>query len=150
MVNVRDDRQGGYDTERVLEAVAGEIGIDIAAFASFAEPNRRARWIGVFGASSSRMARMEVKPGVGAAGMAVRLGVPLEASAEKNAHMLSECPVMLAERLNSALAVPFPAKPGSSESGVLLLGRRERQPFSEREIRQIFAKMPLWIELLQR
>jgi nitrogen regulatory protein A len=139
----------GYDRlATALEDAARELGGDFAALAKLVLPDRRGRWISTYGASSSRLARMELRSGLGVGGMAIRLGVPYQASAEKNAHMLGECPVMLAERLAAAIAIPLPAPANEYGSSVLVVGRREEaHSFEEIKIRQISSKMPLWIEL---
>lgn len=130
-----------------LEEAAYGIGADFAALAKVATPGKIARWIGSYGASNTRLARMELRSGLGVGGMAMRLGVPYQASADKNAHMLVECPVMLAERLGTALAVPFTSSTSDLGCGVLLVGRRKPLSFGGDEIDQICMKKPLWIEL---
>ncbi len=133
-----------------LEALAIETDCDFAAWAVTEAQGRKTRWRHSYGERSSRLARMELKTGVGIGGMAIRLGVPYLASALENAHMLAECPVMLAERLSAGIAFPLPGRARGQGVGVLLLGRREPIPFVGNDIRTIAARLPIPLERIER
>ncbi|WP_458463437.1 GAF domain-containing protein [Paenibacillus sp.] len=88
------------------------------------------RWKHTSGASNERVKRMEMRPGQDLVGTALRTGRTALLDAQSNGDYIpARCPLMLAERLVSAIAVPM-FQEGSVPDAVLLLGSRQPCTFS--------------------
>lgn len=94
------------------------------------------RWKHTSGASNERVKRMQMRPGQDLVGTALRTGRTV-LSDEQSAgdYTPGRCPLMLAERLVCAIAVPV-FQEGSLPCAVLLLGSRQPCTFSPDMIRQ--------------
>lgn len=69
--------------------------------------------------------------------MVQRHGTVCMVNEQKNTALLRECPVILAEKLVSALGLPVPASHPYYINGILLLGRRKDQLYTEEEVQGI-------------
>ncbi|MFX3648231.1 MAG: GAF domain-containing protein [Paenibacillus sp.] len=88
------------------------------------------RWKYTSGASNERVKRMEMRPGQDLVGTALRTGRTARSDAQSTGdHTPGRCPLMLAERLVSAIAVPV-FQEGSMPGAVLLVGSRLPCTFS--------------------
>ncbi|AJY75383.1 GAF domain-containing protein [Paenibacillus beijingensis] len=132
-----------------LERLCLSSDSDFGAFAQPVESDRLMRWTCEAGSRNRRISQMTVKPGVGAAGMALRLGRPYIVNGIGNDSAVRECPVMLAEKLLSAVAMPIPALTGHSAGGVLLLGRRSGLNYGEEDVRLLSAHIPGLLETMR-
>lgn len=82
------------------------------------------RWKVTSGSSNERVKRMEMRPGQDLVGTALRTGRTARSDAQSpGEHTPGRCPLMLAERLVSAIAVPV-FQEGSVPGAVLLVGSR--------------------------
>lgn len=88
------------------------------------------RWKYTSGASNERVQRMEMRPGQDLVGTALRTGRTTLSDAQSNTdHTPGRCPLMLAERLVCAIAVPV-FQSGKLPEAVLLVGNRMSCTFS--------------------
>lgn len=117
----------------MLELIGRGCRSDFAALAKPASQYSMLKWDAVIGSRSERTSKMKPKSGVGLGGMSLRHGIRYQANRSENPSMLSECPVMLAEKLVSGIAFPV-ISTADTVSGILLLGRREDLPFASQEI----------------
>ncbi|MEK8129180.1 GAF domain-containing protein [Paenibacillus filicis] len=91
-------------------------------------------WASLLGSRSERVQRMSFRRGSpGLAGTALRLGRYVTAEPQGIRDFARECPVMLAEKLQTALALPVNGK--ETAAGVLLLGSRSGRLYGPEEIR---------------
>ncbi|HBU84539.1 MULTISPECIES: GAF domain-containing protein [Paenibacillus] len=94
------------------------------------------RWKYTSGASNERVKRMEMRPGQDLVGTALRTGRTALSDAQSTGeHTPGRCPLMLAERLVCAIAVPV-FQQGSLPGAVLLVGSRLPCAFSPEIVRQ--------------
>lgn len=135
------------ELQRVREATSS----DFAALALTEEAGSRIGWKYASGSANDRYRRMRLKPGSGIAGLAIRLGrptVPDRAAAER---LRQECPVMLAEHLASAIAVPF--QTGPERTAVLLVGARRERIYGPEDVRLVAdaaARIAEWMPAGQK
>lgn len=123
-------------------------GSDFIALAEPASVHRGLKWDVLIGSRSARIGHMKLKSGIGLGGMALRHGIYYQANHRENPAMLTECPVMLAEKLASGIAFPISAAALSSVQGILLLGRRADQPYARQEIAFIQSFIPHFVEIM--
>ncbi|MFS0873411.1 GAF domain-containing protein [Paenibacillus xylanilyticus] len=94
------------------------------------------RWKYTSGATNQRVTRMEMRPGQDLVGTALRTGrTSLADQQSTGSHMPGRCPLMIAEKLLCAIAVPV-FHDGSVPDAVLLVGSRQPCTFSTDIIRQ--------------
>ncbi|WP_440115546.1 GAF domain-containing protein [Paenibacillus sp. QZ-Y1] len=95
------------------------------------------RWKYTSGASNERVKRMEMRPGQDLVGTALRIGrTALSDAQSTEKHSPGRCPLMLAERLVSAIAVPVFQEGNVVPNAVLLVGSRLPCTFSPDMVRQ--------------
>ncbi|EFM12210.1 conserved hypothetical protein [Paenibacillus curdlanolyticus YK9] len=129
-----------------LERIRERSGSDFVAYAMPAEHYRLMRWNFVIGSRNGRVGQMKLKPGIGIGGMVLRHGVPYTINDRENPLLLGECPVMLAEKLASAIAFPVPAESLCSLNGILLLGRRSDQRYDVHEVQGLHTFLHMLVE----
>lgn len=118
-----------------LELLRARTSSDFAAVASSGqEADRMVRWICGSGNGNERFLHMKEKAGTGIAGWVVRHGRPLavrgtEEDAERRRR---EYPIMLAEHLLAAVAVPI--RRAADIVGVLLIGSRTARDYAHAEV----------------
>lgn len=94
------------------------------------------RWKYTFGATNERVKRMAMRPGQDLVGTALRTGRTVMLDEQSSGEYIPDrCPLMLAERLVSAIAVPM-FRDGGLPNGVLLVGSRTRCTFSPEMVNQ--------------
>ncbi|MCR2804056.1 hypothetical protein [Paenibacillus soyae] len=106
------------------ECLVSRTHSDFAAIALPSGSFGKMKWDIVIGSRSDRLERMKIKPGIGLGGMVLRHGMIYMVNHNQHPSMRKECPVMLAEKLESGMAFPLPLLSAESSCGVLLLGRR--------------------------
>ncbi|SDD13818.1 nitrogen regulatory protein A [Paenibacillus sp. UNCCL117] len=116
---------------------------DMAAFAWIALPDEDGvskpyTWACMVGSQSERSRRMSFRRGsAGLAGTALKLGRYVTADMSQAPAFARECPVMLAEKLQTAIALPVGS--GGAPRGVLLLGSRSGRLYGQEAIEQAQA-----------
>lgn len=119
-----------------LERLRDLTSSDFVALAPFIENTARMRWKYVVGNSNDRFQQMVIKIGQGLAGAALRLGrwVKIDDTHSRVVQERRECPVMLAEQLQSAVVFPLITPPNSKLRGLLFIGKRMKPRYEENEI----------------
>ncbi|WP_336785155.1 hypothetical protein [Paenibacillus sp. MMO-177] len=120
-----------------LQEILHGSGSDFIAFAGSAEHHRSMKWNAVIGSLNGKVEHMRIQPGIGIGGMVLRHGTAWRVDKRTNNALLRECPVMLAEKLQTALGLPVPASHSNHAGGIMLLGRRKDLPFTEEEAQRI-------------
>jgi hypothetical protein len=135
---------GGYTfaaSDMQAERWREETGSDFAGIARLDEEGRL-RWAGLSGSTSTRTAQLTFKGarGDGFIATAIRSGRPTayEARAAGTAAGARMEPLLLAESLLAAMALPFLERSGRL-IGLLIVGRRGDVPYSESEIADVLA-----------
>ncbi|MEC0268195.1 GAF domain-containing protein [Paenibacillus anseongense] len=116
---------------------------DFIALAPFVDQPARRRWMYILGNKNDRCQQMVIKMGEGLAGTALRLGrwVKFDAANPRAVQERRECPVMLAEQLQTAAAFPLITSPSTGMKGLLFIGRRTDRGYEENEIKAILANL---------
>ncbi|TNJ65155.1 GAF domain-containing protein [Paenibacillus hemerocallicola] len=118
-----------------LELLRARTSSDFAAVASSGqEADRMVRWICGSGNGNERFLHMKEKAGAGIAGWVVRHGRPLAigGTQEDAEQRRREYPIMLAENLLAAVAVPI--RSAADIVGVLLIGSRTARDYVPAEV----------------
>jgi nitrogen regulatory protein A len=118
-----------------MEKMASSTQSDFAAIALPSEHFGKMKWDIVIGSRNGRIKQMKIKPGIGLGGMVLRHGKSYLVNQNQQLSMRKECPVMLAEKLESGIALPL----YTSEAvvcGILLLGRREGM-YTEEDVQSV-------------
>ncbi|GIQ69523.1 GAF domain-containing protein [Xylanibacillus composti] len=113
------------------------------------ESHQKARWRYAAGNRSERYKQMLLKPGSGPAGVAFRIGKPVlwDDRAPSLSGLRADCPLITAEQLHSAVAVPIST--GHGIKAVLLAARRSPHPYTVQEveiIENVSKQLLLFIE----
>lgn len=131
--NVWNHESTDFQLEKLCEKVLTEIKCDFAGLALQNSDGPDVKWHYAAGNSNNKYMRITVRYGKGIAGKVIATGRPM--LIENFPHQISgkplEFPIMLAERLVTAFAVPIYFN--SLPKGVLLVGKRINQPFSKSE-----------------
>jgi nitrogen regulatory protein A len=129
-----------------IEAISGQIDrlrlypfIDFAALALTEDEGRCYQWRYVSGNANQRYKRMVVKRGKGLPGMALLYGKLLvkDMQTAREGEFKVECPLMLAEGLQAAAALPIPSLP--VPVGVLMVGSRQPSVYSAGNLQDLKA-----------
>lgn len=122
------------EMEAQLNALCTATSSDFSAFAQVNEHNYEIHWKYVYGNQNKRYKQMIGKPGKGLSGSVVRFGrnIIIDQNTPDVALRRLEYPIMLAENLQSALAVPV--KSYNQILGILLIGSRSPKEYSEEQI----------------
>jgi nitrogen regulatory protein A len=119
--------------EKFCEKVLAEIKCDFVGLALQNSDGPDVKWHYAAGNSNNKYIRITVRYGKGIAGKVIATGRPM--TVEGFPHHISgkplEYPIMLAEKLVTAFAVPIHFN--SLPKGVLLVGKRTNQSFSKSE-----------------
>lgn len=134
-----DSKQGYVHNEinspvqSICENVKKECNVDFVGIAFQAKKSKKLCWHYAAGNRNEKFRRMEVRYRKGVAGRVIATGRPVEIPSFP--HDLEgkavDYPIMLAEQLVSARAVPILSK--GMPKGAFLIGRRTSQLFSEEE-----------------
>lgn len=110
---------------------------DFSALACIEKSEGLLRWKYVSGNLNCRYKNIAMRSGRGLAGLVIRHGrsIILDASIPDFNRKLQEEPIMLAEHLQSAIAVPIMMH--QETAGVLLVGNRSRITYSFNEIQLV-------------
>ncbi|WP_394140366.1 GAF domain-containing protein [Cytobacillus oceanisediminis] len=124
---------GNGQIDQACEKVLSELECDFVGLALQNTDGPDVRWHYAAGNSNEKYKRITVRYGKGIAGKVISTGRPmyLENFPENISGKALEYPIMLAESLNFAYAVPIHFK--GIPKGVLLIGNRTGQPINEGE-----------------
>jgi nitrogen regulatory protein A len=119
--------------QSICENVRKDCKVDFAGIAFEGKKSKRISWYYAAGNRNEKFRRMEVRYGKGIAGQVIATGRPVEILSfpENLEGKTVDYPIMLAEQLVSARAVPIYRE--SLPKGAFLIGRRTSQSFSEEE-----------------
>lgn len=123
-----------------MEQVKRKTASDFIGVGLMDKNKRKLCWQWAAGSISARSLQVEQKPTTGLSGAALRSGRPSsisKAMSDRERFKLGE-PIMLAEQLVIAAAVPIVTDSG--DSGILLLGRRGETSYSPGELESIFLQ----------
>lgn len=123
---------------------------DFAALGLIESDQLRARWRYVVGNRSERYKQMLLKPGIGPAGVALRIGKPVlwDDRVPFLAGLPADCPIITAEQLRSAAALPI-TKERTIEA-VLLVARRSPLPYSMHDVERMSDIMNPLLPIMER
>jgi len=126
------------DIAQGLERLRLRTKSDFAGLGQVDGETRKLRWRFAAGSVNERTRSIAQKPTAGLSGAALRSGRParMEDGHGESARLRLEEPVMLAERLASAAAIPIAEGTG----GVLLLGRRDGRGYETAEMQQALSE----------
>jgi nitrogen regulatory protein A len=119
--------------QSICENVRKDCHVDFAGIAFEGKKSKKISWYYAAGNRNEKFRRMEVWYGKGIAGRVIATGRPVEIPSFPK-HLEGKAvdyPIMLAEQLASARAVPIYRE--GLPKGAFLIGRRISQPFSEEE-----------------
>lgn len=121
------------DIIHTCEAILSKIAADFVGFALQNREGPDVRWHYAAGNSNDKYKKITVRYGKGIAGKVIATGSPITINNfPENIHGKAlEYPIMLAEKLVFAFAVPIFYK--GAPKGVLLVGRRTNTPINEGE-----------------
>ncbi|CAN7258578.1 hypothetical protein LJR153_001161 [Paenibacillus sp. LjRoot153] len=124
---------------------------DFIALAPLQEHAGRNCWKYVMGNSNDRYQQMVIKVGLGLAGSALRLGrwVKLDDMHPRINQERLNCPLMLAEQLQTAAAFPLVTNSSSQIKGLLFIGKREHPRFERNELLAVHDKIYTLASLLE-
>ncbi|MDO7906837.1 GAF domain-containing protein [Paenibacillus sp. JX-17] len=124
------------EIQREIDLVCTDSRSDIAGVALAALPEGKVGWLYVSGSRNGRYRRIIVKPGRGIAGLTLRSGRPVKLDdAEPDlAKLRQNSPLMLAEQLHAAMAVPLRSADGQAV-GVLMVGRRSPHVYTPEDLK---------------
>lgn len=110
-----------------MDRLRADLGCDLCALGVMEGEERSLRWMMASGNGNERFRAIAERVGAGIAGSVMKIGRPMSLQwtdllAERRIH---EYPIMLAESLRSAYAVPLVA--GPNVEAVLLAGARHRR-----------------------
>lgn len=136
--------------EAELERLRATLSSDFAAIAWIDDNKGRLRWRFVSGGSNERYRHIEQRPDRGLVGEVLRIGRPVHADATAGRQHF-ESPIMLAERLSAALAVPVHVC--NKIRGILLIGERRKRMYGDGEVKTMMDaahRLASWCENLLR
>lgn len=135
---------------RELESLCRLSSSDFSALAIMQSYEPRVRWKYAFGNRSERYKRMTLKPGAGPAGLALRIGKPVnwDDRVPPNPGFRTECPLMAAEQLRSAAA--FPILKENRIEAVLLIARRSTLSYTDSEMTAIQDTLHTLVPLIHK
>ncbi|WP_428910612.1 GAF domain-containing protein [Niallia sp. Krafla_26] len=126
-----------FHPKKFCEKVLIEINCDFVGLALQNNDGPDVKWHYAAGNSNNKYMRITVRYGKGIAGKVIATGSPMivEGFPQQILGKPLEYPIMLAEKLVTAFAVPIHFN--SLPKGVLLVGKRTNQPFSKSEQRAV-------------
>lgn len=112
-----------------ITQLRGAINSDFCAVALIDVDGFTLKWKYVSGNENEKFSRMSVRPGKGLSGAVVKVGRALSLNVTEIIlnRQLHEYPILLAENLRSAYAVPL--QDGRKVTGVLLVGDRKKRVY---------------------
>lgn len=123
----------------VMATLREEIGCDFCAIGLADSPAHSLRWPVASGHTNERYMNISERPGRGFSATVLKIGraMPLSMSELVCSRQLQEYPLLLAENLRSAYAVPL--YKGLEPTGVLITGERRKRVYRTEERRLIAA-----------
>ncbi|WP_078543786.1 GAF domain-containing protein [Litchfieldia alkalitelluris] len=121
----------------LLNEIRFKTSSDFSAFACLNKDSFIIQWKFVSGNLNNRYKKMQGRPGKGLAGLAIRADrtMVLDSSIADIASRRLQYPIMLAENLQAAVAVPV--RNAGITTGVLLVGSRYNKTYTVAEIQVI-------------
>ncbi|WP_449538778.1 GAF domain-containing protein [Ferdinandcohnia sp. Marseille-Q9671] len=125
--------------EQKLHELCTNTSSDFSAFANVDQRNQTIRWEYAYGYTNNRFKNMVIRSGKGLSGSVVRFGTPMVIDQDTPNHTQTrlQYPIMLAENLVSAAAVPIHFM--GKVSGVLLIGSRTETKYCMEQMNQLKA-----------
>lgn len=125
------------DIETKLNELCTITSSDFSAFAQVNEHNHEIHWKYVYGNQNKKYKQMIGKPGKGLSGSVLRFGrnIVIDQNTPNVAQKRLEYPIMLAENLFSAIAVPV--KSYNQIKGILIIGSRSPKYYDDEQISQV-------------
>jgi len=120
-----------------LDNVRNETTSDFSAFATLRQNDQIIQWNYVSGNTNNRYKNMIGRPGKGLAGFVIRAdrAMVIDESTPNYLQKRLDYPIMLAENLQAAVAVPV--KADNKTVGVLVIGSRTAKTYTSRELKNI-------------
>ncbi|MFS0862892.1 GAF domain-containing protein [Fredinandcohnia sp. 179-A 10B2 NHS] len=125
--------------EQKLYDICTSTSSDFSAFADVNQQNQAIHWKYAHGNINERYKHMVGKPGKGLSGSVVRFGTSIivDSGTPGFEKLRMQYPIMLAENLYAAVAVPVYFK--GNINGILLVGSRTSKKYTMEQINQIKA-----------
>lgn len=135
--------------EAHLCALRQETSTDFAALAWSDSEEQTIRWKFASGNRNQRYKKIVLRQGMGIAGYVIRTGRPtiLSSFSPKSVDDPREYPILLAEGLQSVVAVPVTVQ--GRVRGVLLVGCREARTYDDQTVLQVSESAERLSDLLQ-
>ena len=126
-----------------LEFLRRKTSSDFIALAPLQDHTGRSCWKYVLGNSNDRYQQMRIKIGVGLAGSALRLGrwVKLDDTHPKISQERLNCPLMIAEQLQTSVVFPLVTNSSPQIKGLLFIGKRDQTRFEPYELLAVHDKI---------
>ena len=136
MIHTVNEETTNQHIQAELDLLCKNTASDFSGLAWLDTFDSRIRWLYASGNSNERFRRLAVKSSRGLAGLAIKLGRPIIIDANLTeielARVQYDYPIMLVERLRSAIAVPIKVR--DEMRSVLLIGNRSDRIYEESEI----------------
>lgn len=125
----------------VLERLRSLTSSDFIAWAPVTGQLKSIRWKYALGSRNDRIQHMRIKKGYGLAGAAVKLErmITLDDTHSDADWLRQHCPVMLAEHLHTAAAIPV--KHSAVLTGLLYIGKRTPPGYREEELNEVSSML---------
>ncbi|MEH7383689.1 GAF domain-containing protein [Bacillus sp. JJ1533] len=122
------------EIEQILHNLCINTSSDFSAIAHVDPGNQTIRWEYAYGFTNNRFKNMVIRPGKGLSGSVVRFGTTmiLDKDTPDRQRTRLQYPIMLAENLVSAVAVPI--HKNGKVSGVLLIGSRTEVKYTTEQV----------------
>ncbi|WP_010677871.1 GAF domain-containing protein [Bacillus timonensis] len=122
------------EIEQKLHDLCTNTSSDFSAFANVDQGSQTIRWEYAHGFTNNRYKNMVIRPGKGLSGSVVRFGTTmvLDIDTPNRQRTRLQYPIMLAENLVSAVAVPV--QMNGKVGGVLLIGSRTEVKYTTEQV----------------
>jgi nitrogen regulatory protein A len=122
------------EIEQKLHDLCTNTSSDFSAYANVDQETHTIRWEYAYGFTNNRFKNMVIRPGKGLSGSVVRFGITmiLDIDTPNRQQTRLQYPIMLAENLVSAVAVPVHVN--GKVAGVLLIGSRTEVKYTTEQI----------------
>lgn len=122
------------EIEQKLHDLCTNTSSDFSAYANVDQGTQTIRWEYAYGFTNSRYKNMVIRPGKGLSGSVVRFGITmiLDIDTPNRQRTRLQYPIMLAENLVSAAAVPIHLN--GKVGGVLLIGSRSEVKYTTEQV----------------
>ncbi|MNQ90320.1 hypothetical protein D3C85_1056560 [compost metagenome] len=142
---------GNLELKVEMELLRSLTSCDFIAVAPLQDNKASNGWIYALGNENERFQHMTIKIGVGLAGAALRYGreVKLDDTHPRMSQERLNCPVMLAEHLQTAAVFPIRDHDSPLIKGLLYIGKRQQARFDPDELLAVQDKINRIASLLE-